>query len=152
MERIRVVPSSNAGRPDFVADIRQPDNTLVSQRLEVTTVTGASPGYQPRRKGGADTPMVSTVSAAIKNTVGTTSVRASQFDTPMEGVPARGTLAPHLRGVAGESADDIASKSMERAPESLRNNPAVDRVEFFVPGNGVLVYTKMPDGFFQLRP
>lgn len=147
VHRITPVPSASGSRtPDFV--VTRADGTTT--RVEVTTVTGAGPGYQARGLGAADTPSPAQVRRALRGKVtpprggGTT-----QFDADLPGVPTGGTLAVHLRGAdAATAADRALTPTLTRQLA----NAKVDSVEFYLPGGKLARYARQADGTYKIQP
>lgn len=134
VERITPVPSSSLGRtPDLL--VTRADGTVT--RVEVTTVTGARPGYQPRGIGRATEQTAKQVAAAIRRKVPLDGT--GQLDVDLPGVPKGGTLSIHLRG--GGDAHAAVAAAMKTCAKRLERS-SVDVVEFHLPGHRVLRYSR----------
>jgi hypothetical protein len=111
--------------------------------------------YIDRGSGRAAPPDAGAIQAAVEGKARTTPDRPSQLDSEMDGVPAGGTIAVHMRG--GKGSAEALRENVRQAMASARlsNAPAVHRVEFFLPDRTVIRYVRKRDGTYRrtlLRP
>ncbi|HSI79027.1 MAG TPA: hypothetical protein VK919_00105 [Solirubrobacterales bacterium] len=148
--RIEVVPPSTSGRSaDLIVHVRQADGTVVPQRVEIATLTGARRGYRERGElGRVEATTVNQIVGAIRSkTVRPGAGKLSQLVVPMEGVEAGGTLVVHVpRG--GPDAIANVEAAMQRLAGDLGDADYLHAIEFFLPGGQRVRYVRGADGTY----
>ena len=145
--RIRSVPpQSGPGAqrtPDFIVDVQMPDGSIVSQALEVRTVTGGRSGYQqvgPRQSIVAD---VDAVANAIRNKV-FPSGKPSQLT-------GGGDLAIQVRR-GGPNVETTIAEAVSRLNPRLLTATFLRELRFPLTDRRVVRYVRGPGGLFVLAP
>ena len=130
---------------------RQADGTIVARPTEITTVTGASPGYRLTGTGGNRETTVDAIVGAVTRKITSTPQRPSQLAVSMPNVESGGTLAVHLPRAGQNGAADVAT-AMTRLGPRPEGTPHAREIEFFVPGAPPLRYVRQPDGSYTQAP
>jgi hypothetical protein len=143
--RIDLVPSSRAGRtPDMLVTTRTPTH---GPRVEITTLTGAGPGYQARGAAGAKPPTEEAIIGRVREKVRPSRGRPSQLAAPMTGVRSGGTLVVRMP-YADAASMGHAQRAMDALAHELQGATHVEAIEFHGPGGESLRFERQASGAY----